>query len=138
MGTIPKNRRVGSGWQGRGGGLHRYQLALTHHESHDVGGPRLWGSTWACVRKPHANAELAPHERRTSSSSLLSLTCPHLRLQKRKLLPPEAILWAVGALGGHLRSGDRGWHGQITSPSEPPFPHLESGRMTPASEGGCG
>lgn len=33
----PEDRRVILGWQGKIGGLHRDQLALTHHESHDVG-----------------------------------------------------------------------------------------------------
>lgn len=121
------------GWQqGNGkrwGGLHGDQLALTHHESHDLG-PRLWGSARADARKPHANARLAPHDRRGAPQSLLSLTgrfalTPH---SQKSRVPPAAahsrafqgpllFLWAFIALCHYLRSEDRQSLAQtITSP----------------------
>ena len=121
------------GWpqaNGTGGGLHRDQLAVTHHESHDLG-PRLWGSTGADARKPHANARLPPRERRVSSSKPPqphqegSALTPH---SQKSHVPPAAapsrdfqgpllFLWPFVTLHNHRRSEDRqrlAW--TITSP----------------------
>lgn len=118
------------GWHqanGKGGGLHRDQLALTHHENHDLG-PHLWGSTRADARKPHANAKLAPHERSVSSSkppqpqqegSVLTRHSqkswvPPVAAPSRAFQGPLLFLWAFVTLCNHLLSEDRGMDNHFT------------------------